>query len=202
MMTQSLLNTSDHTFHLKRAAENDAKGIHLAHMRSIQELCSKDDSAEEIAAWSSQPYMEEQRIAAIRNDLVWVVLQNGEIDGSKQGYICGLYLTRKASKKSLGRSILDQMFTELRLAKATEVRLDSSATALAFYQKAGFVSSKPESTLKIGGIPIRCYSILTVTSGFSIAEYQYLQSFRASRTGPDIIPIGRIRPYYSMANYT
>jgi hypothetical protein len=55
---------------IRRAKPGDAKAIHEAHMKSIQEVCSKDHSFEEISAWGNRPYLEEQRQNSINNDLI------------------------------------------------------------------------------------------------------------------------------------
>lgn len=58
---------------IRRARQADAKGIHDAHMRSIQVVCSRDHSSEEIRAWSGRPYREDQWRSAISNHSVCVV---------------------------------------------------------------------------------------------------------------------------------
>ena len=104
---------NDGSAFVRRANLDDAKDIHRAHMQSIQEICSKDHSLEEIRAWGHRPYREEQRYSAIKNDFVWVVECHGivegyghlkifEKDGTKQGHIFGLYLTSKVAGKSFG----------------------------------------------------------------------------------------------------
>lgn len=86
---------------VRRGAVQDAEAIHLAHMKSIQEICSKDHSTEEIQAWGHRPYRADQRKHSIQNDLVWVVEHKGSIegyghlkifvkDGLKRGHIFGL----------------------------------------------------------------------------------------------------------------
>jgi hypothetical protein len=66
---------------IRRARVDDAKGIHEAHMQSIQTLCSMDHSPEEIKAWGGRPFNEAQRIAAIQNQHVWVVETDSKIEG-------------------------------------------------------------------------------------------------------------------------
>ena len=52
---------------IRRALPEDVFGIHEAHMKSIQELCSKDYTEAEIKAWGHRPYNEEHRLFAITN---------------------------------------------------------------------------------------------------------------------------------------
>lgn len=153
---------------VRKAIPKDAEAIHHAHMKSIQELCSKDHSPQEIQAWGHRPYREDQRVGSIKNDLVWVVEDKGSIegyghlkifekDGLKCGHIFGLYLTPKVVGKSLGKAIVDLMMEEIKSAKVKQVSLEATITAQNFYRKVGFVDAGPETTVEISGTPIRCY---------------------------------------------
>jgi uncharacterized cupin superfamily protein/ribosomal protein S18 acetylase RimI-like enzyme len=154
--------------YVRKAMPKDAEAIHRAHMKSIQEICSKDHSSQEIQAWGHRPYREDQRVGSIKNDLVWVVEENGSIegyghlkifekDGLKRGHILGLYLTPNVVGKSLGKAIVDLMMEELKSAKVKQVSLEATITAQNFYRKVGFADDGPEMTVEISGTPIRCY---------------------------------------------
>jgi tetratricopeptide (TPR) repeat protein len=161
---------------LRRAFGNDAPGIHEAHMKSIQELCAKDHSPEEIRAWGHRPYNESQRLWGIRNEWVWVVEEAGSIEGYAHlrvsekngitsGYVFGFYLTPKAIGRSLGHSLFATLHEVLVSQDASYVTLDSTITAKAFYEKRGFVAEGPEKTVEIAGTPVRCYPMkLTLES--------------------------------------
>ncbi len=114
---------------IRRARIEDAEAIHLAHMKSIQDVCSKDHSPEEIKAWGHRPYDEIRRKYSINNDHVWVVDEQNSIegyghlkiyekDGIQRGHIYALYLTTKVLKKNLGRSIIDLMLFEAKKIKS------------------------------------------------------------------------------------
>ncbi|MBK9324409.1 MAG: GNAT family N-acetyltransferase [Bdellovibrionaceae bacterium] len=154
--------------YVRKAIPQDAESIHRAHMKSIQEICSKDHSPQEIQAWGHRPYREDQRVGSVKNDLVWVVENNGSIegyghlkifekDGLKRGQIFGLYLTPEVVGKSLGKAIVDLMMEEIKSAKVKQVSLEATITAQNFYRKVGFVDAGPETTVEISGTPIRCY---------------------------------------------
>jgi peptidase E/N-acetylglutamate synthase-like GNAT family acetyltransferase len=159
-----------HALIVRRAAVQEAESIHRAHMLSIQQICSKDHSPEEIQAWGHRPYRENERVRAIKNNFVWVVEDHGEIEGYghvqfleregvKSAYICGLYLTPKVSGKSLGNAMLEMMMNEAKKAGAKKISLESTISARKFYQRAGFVDSGQETTVEISGTPIRCYAM-------------------------------------------
>lgn len=158
---------------VRRAAVQDAEAAHQAHMKSIQEICSKHHSPQEIKAWGHRPYREDQRVGSIKNDMVWVVEDHGSIegfghlkiyekDGVKQGHVFGLYFTPNVAGKGLGKAIVDLMLEEVKKANAKLVTLESTITSLGFYRKMGFAESGPQTTIEISGTPIRCHPMKMV----------------------------------------
>jgi dipeptidase E len=153
---------------IRRASMQDAEAIHSAHMKSIQEVCSKDHTPDEIKAWGHRPYKEDQRKGSIRNDSFWVIEDHGSIegyghfktfekDGIQVGHIYGLYLTPKVLGKNLGRSIIEMMLSEAKEKKVKEITLEATLTAHDFYRKVGFEDSGSQTTVEIGGQKIRCF---------------------------------------------
>ncbi|WP_413577969.1 GNAT family N-acetyltransferase [Bdellovibrio sp. HCB290] len=152
---------------IRRALIEDAPGIHDAHMRSIQEICSKDHSPEEIKGWGNRPYSQENRLHAIKNHSVWVVEDSGKIEGyaqiafnEKEGMLCahvlGLYLTTSVVGTGVGKKLLQLMIEEIKAKRVCKVTLESTMTAHGFYKKFGFVDSAPEILAQIGGSGVRC----------------------------------------------
>lgn len=152
---------------IRWAKEADARGIHEAHMRSIREVCSKDHSPEEVAAWGGRAFNEERVLDAIRNHLVWVVdsgqgiagyghLKIYDESGIKRGHVHGLYLTPEVLGQGFGGQIADQMLVQARAAGAVRVTLESTLTAHAFYLRLGLKDKGPMTTVPIAGMPIRC----------------------------------------------
>ena len=155
-------------FTIRRANYQDAKGIHLAHMRSIQEICSKDHSAAEIQARGTRPYPEDIRLNAIKNDFVWIIEHDNSIQGYghlgiyekdniNYGHILGLYLTPLTKGKSFGKNIFDKMMEVCKSKMIKVITLESTITAHKFYLSLGFVNNGPEISIKINETPVRCY---------------------------------------------
>ena len=152
---------------IRRANLKDAKKIHAVHMRSIQEVCANHHTPEEIKAWGFRPYNEESRHRAIQHQYVWVIDNDGKIEGYghlgvTQGegkmvaHIYGLYLAKEALGQGWGRKLIDEMLIQVKQLGLVQINLESTLTAHQFYQKAGFVDSGPQTTLAIGGLQIRC----------------------------------------------
>jgi len=155
---------------IRRAVPSDAEAIHRAHMTSIQEVCAKDYSPEEIRAWGHRPFDEKKRLSAIKSDLVLVVEKSGSIEGyghirvlEKEGvrlaHLFGLYLTPNIIGQNLGHALVDVMIEEAKAQKVKAVSLESTITAREFYRKMGFSEVGPETTVQVNGVPIRCYQM-------------------------------------------
>lgn len=153
---------------VRRAMIKDAEGIHNAHMTSIQRVCSKDHSQEEIAVWGHRPFNKAQREFSIKNDLVLVAEKNSRIEGYghirlfekdnfKQAHIFGLYLTPAVLGMSVGQTMIETMLEQCRYHGVDKVTLESTITAQSFYKKMGFEEDGSEMTVEISGQPIRCY---------------------------------------------
>lgn len=160
---------------VRRAKAEDAMAIHEAHMRSIQEVCSKDHSPEEISAWGNRIYNESMRLNAINNDYVWVIERREKIEGFGhlkvldkdnviKGHIWGLYLTQKVLGLGLGKDIFDLMVIEAGKLQAKILSLESSITAHDFYKKLGFRDVVPMKTLEINGQSVRCFPMEMILS--------------------------------------
>jgi predicted acetyltransferase/8-oxo-dGTP pyrophosphatase MutT (NUDIX family) len=152
---------------IRRACSSDSRSIHEAHMRSIQEICSKDYSQEEIAVWGNRPYNESQRLSAIESDYVWII----EIDQVVYGYahlkfyvkesqnlahVMGLYLTKEVQGHGYGKKLFEYILSESKGKLVTKISLESTLTAYDFYIKMGFKPDGSESTVVINGKQIRC----------------------------------------------
>lgn len=152
---------------IRKALPEDALGIHKAHMRSIKELCSKDYTEAEIKAWGHRPYNEQQRLFAITNQIVYVIIIDDIIEGYaqlrfyvendiKKAHVMGLYLTLQASGKKLGTKLLKKLLYDAHDHGASQITLESTLTSKEFYLKNGFVENGSIETITINGETIRC----------------------------------------------
>jgi GNAT superfamily N-acetyltransferase len=159
---------------IRRANAEDAKNIHDAHMFSIQAVCSKDHSPEEVAAWGGRLFDAQREmnwLNSIRNQHVWVVelekkiegyghLRVFEKDGQVLGHIHGLYLTPTALGKKFGSQMAKLMMNEALKSKVERLTLESTITAHGFYKRIGFHDHGPMITVEIAGTPIRCFPMV------------------------------------------
>ena len=131
---------------IRPALHSDASLIIQAHIRSIRELCARDYSPEQIAAWSGRDFKVARWCESMDRDHVWVVEGNGTICGfghmsfpnPGEAYIAGLYFTPEAKGLGLGRKMVDLMLKRARENSVTSIKLDATKTALGFYLSMGF----------------------------------------------------------------
>ncbi|MBL7669483.1 MAG: GNAT family N-acetyltransferase [Bdellovibrionaceae bacterium] len=147
---------------LRRAEELDAEQIHRAHMKSINEICSKDHSKEEIRVWGGRKYDPNFRIPAINGQFYVVVECEDQIEGfcqlevsaredEKTARLKGLFVTPKILHKKVGAALIGLVFEYCRSLDIQKITLRSSFTAFDFYKKCGFVQTgEIEETLREG----------------------------------------------------
>ncbi len=157
---------------IRRAEVKDAEAVHHAHMKSINEICSKDHSPDEIRVWGGRQYNPDFRIPAIQEQFYLVVESENKIEGFcqlklntndqgiKTAHLYGLYITPKMLNKGIGFKLLNLALEFLKSENVKEVTLKSSITALEFYKKHGFVrhgemSGMVRDGVKITGYPMR-----------------------------------------------
>ncbi len=149
-----------HAF-IRKAENGDEKGIHYAHMKSIQEICVQDYTPQQIAAWGKEKYNFKMRNKMITQDHVWVVELNGEIEGyghlfivdkEKHAEVMGLYLTPKVIGLGLGQELLFYIKEMAKVLGAHELYLSSTKTSKRFYEKHGFMQYEDNKCFSIAGV--------------------------------------------------
>lgn len=155
---------------IRKARPTDALGIHLAHMKSIQEVCSLDHSVDEVSAWGNRPYDEESRVKAITEECVFVVEKENQIQGyahfhflidaeiksPKEVYIVALYLTKETIGHGIGKKLVEIIIDECKKMNVKKMSLHSTITAHPFYEKLGFLDTAPMTTVVVNHVPVRC----------------------------------------------
>lgn len=132
-------------FSVRRATISDAQTATVLVRRSIGELCFEDHHGDEatIAAWLANKteanfrrWIESERhialVAAHESDLLGFGLLN------LGGKLALLYVSPEARFAGISSAILHQLEREALDAGLREITLDSSATALTFYQRRGY----------------------------------------------------------------
>ncbi len=154
---------------IRRAVHEDAANIINAHKRSIKELCSKDYSPEQIAAWSGFNFQENHWHKMMDKDLVWVISddQNNifgfghlKFHEKSEAEIGGLYFVPEVVGQGFGKNIFLLMLDECRKRDIHSISITATKTAKAFYENVGFIQLGPQTSLKIGNQEIECFKML------------------------------------------
>lgn len=148
---------------IRLATNSDKRGIHEAHMTSIQKLCSKDYTEEQIQAWGHREYLEERRTDTIKSGSCWVVEDAGMIYGfgemgikDNEPYVFGLYFMPEATGKGLAKEIVRLMELKAKEWGKDKITLQSTITSLNFYKKMGFMMVNENGCAVVRGVRIPC----------------------------------------------
>lgn len=155
-------------FCIRKALLSDIENIHTAHMLSINEICNKDHSPDEIRVWGGRKLEQVNRVPGIKNDLYLVVEYKNNIEGFcnlkpmfKNGiqtaHLYGLYITPKILKMKIGDMFMNLIFEFFKSENIKILSLKSSITAFEFYKKYGFIQMGELTGPVRDGVVIRGY---------------------------------------------
>lgn len=154
---------------IRRAEVADAEAIHKAHMKSINEICVQDHTAEEIKVWGGRSFNATARVSGIKTQFYVVAEHNGQVEGFMQvakdpndphsAHVFGLYLTPEAKGKKVGQRMMNLLSEYCDFAFIDKMTLISSITAFNFYKKQGFIQDGEMSGVSMNGVTIRGYPI-------------------------------------------
>lgn len=153
------------TFYIRRALHSDASAIIDSHIRSIREVCSKDYTPEQIAAWSGRDFKIERWCETIDKDYVWVVEVDSKVRGfghfslkeGKVGEIRGLYFAPECRGLGAGKKLFKLIEDEAKRNDIVELQLNGTITAKPFYESCGFKQVGDACGLELGGVQIPCF---------------------------------------------
>ncbi len=153
---------------VRRARVGDERGIHEAHMKSVQTLCSKDYSREQIKAWGQREFRGDLRRQAIVSDCVWVAEKGGIIEGYAHLFVdkerdCaeirGLYLTPAVTSQGHGKTLVEAMKEKAQAMGVSRIELSSTVTSKRFYEGQGFFQFGEDNCCLINGVSIEGHSM-------------------------------------------
>ncbi len=150
------------------ATVEDMQATQEAHIKSIQKICCKDYSAEQIRVWSDVQYTSEHFNKSITQDFYKVVRHKKSIHGfihagvhsdGKTGEIYGFYLTTALKGQGVGRRMIELALDHLKSKTLERIILSATLTAKPFYEHMGFKATGPMETECVRGASIECYKM-------------------------------------------
>ena len=144
---------------IRKATLDDVQVIWEVHTRSIESLCAPDYAPNQIQAWvgSKKP---ENYIERIQRDPTYVA----EIAVNVVGFIrfrpltnelCSIFVDPGYIRQGIGTDLFKKACEEAKHLGMTYFWLDSSLTAVPFYQAMGFLSES-RTTHKFSGVTLKC----------------------------------------------
>ncbi len=163
MNLNTLNKTNLPTYKIRFGTLSDLLQIEEVHKKSIRNLCSKDYRPDQIKGWSAVIYDPIHLDKSIKNDHYKVLVSNDyKIVGfchsglnrndSSVGEIFGLYLDPDVTKNGLGKKLVLDAFGYFESLNLKKYYVESTRTALQFYQKMGFVVCSEEKLYATRGI--------------------------------------------------
>jgi putative acetyltransferase len=125
---------------IRKATVADLDDLDIIYRRSIAELCAQDYDAEVIDAWKDSVPVE-ARVPSIEKGALWVAVLGETIAGymvAVPGEIIALFISPDFSGKGVGRRLAELALELASRNEPDEIVLESTLTALPFYQKLGF----------------------------------------------------------------
>lgn len=124
---------------IRPAAESDVDSIFRVHRNSVETLCRREYTPEQLAMWldgrDASIYLD-----AIRSESIWVAESDHivgfvEIDKFE---VTKLFVAGDGSFRGVGRQLLQMALDRIAASGATKAYLEATLTAVRFYEKYGF----------------------------------------------------------------
>lgn len=152
-------------FIIRPARIDDAEGIFEAHRRSIQEVCAKDYTPEQIAGWfpntrTPQNYADKisegdkKYFVADINGVI-VGFSNFENDGS----ISSCYIHPNYLRRGIATELFKATEAAIKELNIHKITLNSSKTAVKFYQSMGMSVAKEILHRLRSGVDVEAYQM-------------------------------------------
>jgi len=153
---------------IRAATAADALPIIAIHTRSIRALCSDDYRKEQLEAWIGNRNPEDMAARlAMRPFLV------AELDGKQIGYaaynpdsreLLAVFVDPDYARQGVASMMMFQLLADARANGLTSLWLDSSLTAVPFYESFGF-KGVLETAHSFGGVPLECLRMELALTG-------------------------------------
>lgn len=145
---------------LRRARQEDCPSIGRVHAAAVRGIPTGVYTQEEIQAWAV-PRDPSDYQESIRTKEFFVAEDEGAIVGfgvlnQEFGEVEAVYVIPAAGRRGIGLEVLRKLEARANDLGITELRLNASLNAAAFYKRAGYVAQEPSKYLLLTGVEIAC----------------------------------------------
>jgi putative acetyltransferase len=132
---------------IRPATAQDCAGILACHVAAIRELCAQDYSGTQLLAWSSR-LTAEGYLPAVAANVFLVAERDGEVVGfaefaAARGEVVAVYVHPQHARQGVGTRLFRAIEEHAIAAGLQELVLNSSLTAVPFYERFQFVAGPP-----------------------------------------------------------
>jgi len=142
--------------HVRPAQPEDAEAIYEAHTAAIRRTLARDYPPEVLAAHAARQSPKKYR-ARIETGGVLVAVVGGQVVGFAHplpGKLAALYVHPDFQGRGIGSALLREAERGACAGGGTEVVVNSSLTAVGFYERQGYVR-EGEGAVELGGVLFR-----------------------------------------------
>ncbi len=144
---------------IRPAEAADAAPVIEIHSRSVQELCSGDYTARQIEVWAGKRTPEDMA-SRIAMHPYFVAEFNGKLLGYaayslNSNELLSIFVDPDYTRQGVASALMNELLADARSSGLTTLWLDSSLTAVPFYEKAGFTTSV-ETIHIFDGVLLEC----------------------------------------------
>jgi putative acetyltransferase len=151
---------------IRKAKLDDMKSVMRAHKLSIEEICSKDYTSEQIAKWADVNYSNDFWEKSVQEENHFLIEVANSIEGfchsmvheNGDGEIKGLYFTKVINGRGIGREVFELSIDFLRQNRCPKVFIFATKTAKGFYEKMGFVEID-QLLINVRGADLECFKM-------------------------------------------
>ena len=142
---------------VRKARVDEAAKLVNIHNRSVRQLCSADYDKEQIEAWAGRRTVEDYELR-IKRVPSFVAESDGVVAGyatysPKTSELLSVFIDPDYTRQGIASLLVEELLKDARSQGLTSLWLDSSLTAVPFYESVGFVGSE-ELTHDFSGVLI------------------------------------------------
>ena len=150
-------------FSIRAATSSDAHAIWDVHTRSIRQVASRDYTPVQLAGWSDHLTAEGYVSAMEQGEVMFVAILDDKVIGFssvKGASIMAVYVAPDGIGFGVGKALYQKLEAHAVAIGVAQLELDSSITAVGFYQKLGYTEISRKVHVTGSGAELPCVRML------------------------------------------
>lgn len=148
---------------IRIARPDDLREMQEMFVETIQAICRKDYTPEQIKAWTSAARNIKRWTDKLKSQYFLIAEHGNKIVGyaslENNDYLDFLYVHKDYQRQGIAHRLYAEIEKEAKKRKATVLRSDVSITAKPFFEKKGFIASETQTHI-VAGVEIVNYKMV------------------------------------------